>query len=143
MTFTLTSTLPGIFLRFARKRNRDPGRRTGRYSKGRTRRGSSTLFSITRRFKVGQLSRETFTRFRTPQFSLSFALRPLVPHPHLPVFYAPLPSSPVLQIFVKVQHAASLSASRRFNSSAQCAGDYFTFPSCAHSHLRFTFDKSN
>lgn len=49
----------------------------------RTRQGSSTLFSITRRFKVGQLSRETFTRFRTPQFSLSFALRPLVPHPHL------------------------------------------------------------
>lgn len=84
--------MPGIFLRFARKRNRDPGRRTGRYSKGRTRRGSSTLFSITRRFKVGQLSRETFTRFRTPQFSLSFALRPLVPHPHLPVFYPPLPS---------------------------------------------------
>ena len=71
-----------------RKKSEKTPRGAGRAS--RTRQGSSTLFSIARRFKVGQLSRETSTRFRTPPFSLSFAHHP--PRPPAPSLFQTSPS---------------------------------------------------
>lgn len=133
-----------MFIHFVydRSHSRERNQRQLSGSSNENKQGSSTLFSVSRRFKVGQLSRETFTRFRTPPFSLSFVHPPLAPAapalllacPVFLAFLANLCQSATCSFFV---------GRAQFNSSVWCTGDYFTFPSCDPSRLLLTFDKSN